>query len=107
MSFWIWFGIWAAILAVTGVFYYQIFSTLRSKALRVMGQLEILLKTVEKLQGELAQKVTFEPEPSAIETGERIAIAERIQVKASREKAKQDRQRRLIKGLKNLQKERG
>jgi hypothetical protein len=105
MNTWIWVGIWSVILIGTGVFYFQIFNTLQGKAKRLEGQLAILQKNLEKVQQDLAQEADFTPEPSAIETGEGHALANRFKVIEARSKAKEARQRRLIRGLKKLQQE--
>ncbi|MFM6980982.1 MAG: hypothetical protein ACKOWE_06230 [Micrococcales bacterium] len=105
MNIWIWVGIWAVILILTAVAYLQIFVTLKSKAERVFGQLQLLQAKVEKLQSELETAAEYQPQPSAIETGEGQAIAERNSFERAREHAKQERARRLIKGLKKLQRE--
>lgn len=102
----IWVGIWAVILIGTAVFYFQIFNTLQGKAKRLEGQLLILLKNLEKVQQELEKPAEFTPAASAIETGEGTALANRLKVIEARGKAKQDRQRRLIRSLKKLQQER-
>lgn len=105
MNIWIWVAIWAAILIATAVAYLQIFISLKSKAERVFGQLQILQKKLEKLQAEIESPSDYKPAPSAIETGEGQALAERSAFERGRERAKQDRQRRLIKSLKKLQQE--
>lgn len=105
MSFWAWAFIWAVLLLATFFAYFQIYSLLKAKSLRLNGQLEILQRNLAKLQTEIGKVVELEAPKSAIETGEANARVDRNLVINDRARAKQDRQRSLIRALKKLQRE--
>jgi hypothetical protein len=102
VSILIWLGIWLGLIAATAFAYWQLFSTLAYKAKVVAENLAKGQQRLQELVDAVGKPVKVPKQPSALESDFKEVLANHLQLEQQRERAKALRERRLIKGLKNL-----
>lgn len=90
------------LIAATAFVYWQMLSSLAYKAKVVAENLAKSQQQLQELVDSVGKPVAVAKQASALESDFKEVLANHLQLEQQRERAKALRERRLIKGLKNL-----